>query len=98
MRLKCIGGFCDGQSHSVDDNFRTGDLTRVPAQITFELNTFEEDLDAFREGRTSKNFSVPYYIYKLSTLHFANRPNDILKFLIPAEWSDREAVIYQFGK
>jgi hypothetical protein len=98
MKLKCIGGPCDGDFHSVDNNFRSGDLTRVPAKIEFNIGSFEEELTAFREGRTPKNFSIPYYMYKLSTLHFSDRGNDILKFLIPVEWSDREAVIYQFGK
>jgi len=93
--MKCIGGMCDGQLADVHAGYRTHDYVRVPAKITFELNSFEEDLLAFKEGRTPEHFSIPYYEYKICVLSMSNPRRD-LHYLCPVKWDEWEAIIYLF--
>lgn len=96
MKLKCIGGECDGKIIEVADYFVRHDSVRVSGSIEFKLDTFEEDLKAFREGRVSKHSIMEYYIYRIEEFHFSEgKP---IKFLIPEKWSVRDAVRYQFLK
>ena len=95
MKLKCIGGLANGQIVEVANYYREHDIIRVPAKVVFSIPSFEEDLKAFRENRTPEYLSVPYYFYKISTLHFPDKTK--LNFLIPDRMIAQDALCFVLG-
>ncbi|MDE2031364.1 MAG: hypothetical protein KGI58_03865 [Patescibacteria group bacterium] len=87
MKLKCIGGECDGKIMNVDYWYRTGDHVRVQKVPDYVITDYVEDL---------KSMTVEFYLYKIACLHFSK--DDKMQFLIPHDWSDKQAILYQFGK
>jgi hypothetical protein len=95
MKLKCIGGTCDGKIQDIADHFREHDQVQIKGKIEFNLPSFEEDLQAFREGRTPDYMCVPYHYYKLAYIHFSK--TSTLKFLIPMNWTSEDAIRHILG-
>lgn len=95
MNLKCIGGLCDGQFAHVDDYYGYGDQVGVPMKVEFNLPTFEEDLQAFRENRTPEYMINPFEYYKIEEFYFGdNKRHDKIKFLIPLHWKIKDAMLH----
>lgn len=93
MKLKCIGGELDGYRYEVADyQLIDGELVQLPAPI--RRLTMNNDPN---EMQTTIECTQLYY--KVFTMHF-NEKNIRSKqhYLIPIDWSFREAVLYQFGK
>lgn len=92
-KLKCIGGAADGQLANVHKEYNEHDQVNVATKLEFTLNTFEEDLAAFREGRVPKNSTVPYHPYKIVKIEFKDAfPVLKLHFLIPIKWELPDAL------
>lgn len=100
MQLKCVGGLADGQLVTVDKEYRVGDIVRVPGKVTFEISSFEQDVEDFRYGRVPKSMSVPHYEYRICKIAgtFRDGSKQELKYLCPAGWHEWEAILHQFGK
>jgi hypothetical protein len=96
LNLKCIGGDCDGTIIYVDDNIRVGDLVKVYAKIEFKVDTFNEDLEAYRNGRTPDHAVQRYYLYRKAVFNFSK--DDKFYFLVDQNMSDKEAILGQFNK
>lgn len=96
MKLKCVGGNCDGDTVDVDRYLGLGDIVRAPAKIEFKILDFEEELLAFREGRTPEGFATPYHMYKIEVIH-CSKDNEI-KFLIPMHWKIEDAIRHLLSK
>lgn len=95
MKLKCIGGMANGKIIDVESHYRENDIVRVDATVEFKIIDFDIAINAFREGRMPESITVPFYSYKISSIHF-NKERKVL-FLIPAKWSNEEAVCYVLG-
>lgn len=90
MKLKCIGGFCDGRLVHVEDYFmREGEYVRVPKPILSVR--IEASFDEIPE-----EIEVCYLIYKVATFCF--KSGDYYWFLIPENWTNKEAMLHQFAK
>lgn len=99
MKIKCIGGLADGYLAHVHEGYVMGDLVRVPAKITFELESFEESVAAFREGRAPESMIAHYFIYKICALKYYdnNGPRLNIPYLIPQNWHEMEALQHLFA-
>lgn len=94
MRVKCVGGPLDGYWQEVDNyNLRSNEIVRLPKPI------IGLTCASFNPEVTPEVLEAPYYYYKLSSFHFSTDiKTDFMWFLIPENWSNKEAVLYQFGK
>jgi hypothetical protein len=95
MRLKCIGGLCNVQIIEVDNYYREHDQIQVMGKIEFNLPSFEEDLEAFRNNKTPDYMATPYHYYKIATLHFPDKTK--LNFLIPIDMKAKDALCFILG-
>jgi len=86
MKLKCIGGRCDGQIIEVDYDYRKGDIIRVPNKFVFSVENIITN-------QPPSYISDPYSFYKIEEFNFKN-PDLDFKFLIPEKWNITEAVRY----
>lgn len=100
MDLKCIGGLANGQVVNVPSaELREHDEVRVPAKITFDLSTFEEDLVAFKENRPPESVLDPYHYYLIGCLSWidARKVKRKLFYLYPSTWDKFEALAFIIG-
>jgi hypothetical protein len=95
QKLKCIGGLANGKIIEVANYYREHDQIRVMATIEFNLPTFEEDLNAYREGRTPDYMVIPYHFYKVAELQFLDKTK--LRFLIPVDETVKNALCFVLG-
>lgn len=99
--LKCIGGVCDGVIWQVGDNLKSGDQVRVrdPKPVEYKLDTWDEDVQAYREGRTPDYLIIKYYSYRVCAIDGKTRNGNkqILLFLCPSDWHEWEAVTFKLG-
>ena len=95
QKLKCIGGLANGKIQEIDNYYREHDQVPVMATIEFNLPTFEEDLNAYREGKIPDYMVVPYHFYKVAELHFPDKTK--LRFLIPADETAKNALCFVLG-
>jgi hypothetical protein len=103
LKLKCIGGECDGQIQYVDDRQVFGDQVQVSKPIKFPINLdndFQESLSAFRQGRTPDSMVIKYHMYRICAIYGTSIQGDklTLKYLCPCNWHEWEAIQHQFGK
>lgn len=98
MKLKCIGGEFDGQIKYIEDYYKIGNTIRFARPQEFKLDTssFEVDLRAYRENRTPDYVTVKYSFYTIDCFHFSK--DDVYKFLRPSDWTNKQAIQYQFEK
>jgi hypothetical protein len=96
MKLKCVGGNCDGDTVDVDSYLGLGDMVRARARIEFKVVDFEESLQAFRDGKTPESLSVPYHYYKIEEFNFYEGGK--IKFLIPMHWEIEDAIRHLLSK
>lgn len=89
MQLKCIGGLNDGESHFINDRHKPNDWVRVPAKVK-PVKPY--DFDEFLQ----KNITVGYSTYLVTSLHFGK--DDRMLFLIPTDWTYKQAIQHQFSK
>lgn len=91
MKLKCIGGLCDDKWVWVEDYYmKEGEYIRVPKPIMALAIDFKSLKNVPDIGEVS------YLIYKVATFCF--KSGDYYYFLIPENWTNKEAVIHQFSK
>lgn len=89
MKLKCIGGFADGQIVDLPHYYKVGDLHRVydreatSAAVMFDPKVLEIE-------------TVYYLVYRVTVFCFDR--DDTYKFLVPYNWTDKEAIMFQFAK
>lgn len=95
QKLKCIGGLANGKIIEVENHYREHDQVQVSATVEFNLPTFEEDLEAFRSGKTPDYITIPYHYYKVAELHFPDKTK--LKFLIPVDETVKNALCFVLG-
>lgn len=95
MKLKCIGGLANGRIEDVANYLGEHDIVRVRAIVQFSIPSFEEDLKAFREGRSPDYLTIPYHYYKIATLHFPDKTK--LNFLIPEKMNAQDALCFVLG-
>lgn len=83
MKLKCIGGLFNNQYHQVQDNLKIGDAIRKIEEPKFEITSFEESLQAFRENRTPSSIVLKYHYYIIDHIKIADTSYGIveIKFL-----------------
>lgn len=101
MKLKCIGGELDGQEHDVEDTMRIHDMVRLNLPTKFKVDTFAEDLAAWREQRTPEHMINKYVMYRVCAIYGTKTGSTEkleLKYLIPHDWHEWEAILHQFGK
>ncbi len=96
MNLKCIGGYFDGDTKFVEDYHIVGNLVRFMQPSKFKVDTFTEELAAFREKRVPEHMIIKYDTYRISVINFSK--NDQFLFLVKEGWSDKEAILHQFNK
>jgi len=100
--LKCVGGICDGVIWQVEDYNKIHDYIKVrdPEPLKFEVSNFEEDLKAYREGRTPESMTTKYHLYKICAIHGTSKQGDklTLEYLCPTGWHEWEAIQHQFNK
>ena len=96
--MKCIGGKYDGTQIEVAEHYKVGDLIKVPEKHEFKISStdFEDSLEDFRNNRTPRDLTLNYYLYRIAVFHF--NKDEYYKFLVPNEWTDKQAILYQFGK
>lgn len=85
MKLKCIGGNCDGQVIYVDSCYQCGDVIRVPNKFTFSV---ENTIPQFEPPPYITN---PYSFYKIEKFSYKN-PDWKVWFLIPEKWNIIDAI------
>jgi len=98
MRLKCIGGECDGQL--VEGEYKLHDQVRVAKPMEFKIPDFQEDVKAFREGRVPDHVITQYVMYRVCAIHgtgYGGVRHTHL-YLCPNDWHEWEALMHQFGK
>lgn len=91
-KLKCIGGSHDGEWIYVDQNAnRLGDIIRVvqhqelmPLTSDFNINSIPDKI------------TVQYNMYKLEVFNFSKEDKHF--FLVPYNWTAKDAIIFQFNK
>lgn len=101
MKLKCIGGELDGQERDVDDAMRTHDQVRLNLPNEFKLSNFEEEVKAWRENRVPEAMINKYALYRVCVIYGTKTGSTEkleLKYLIPHDWHEWEAILHQFGK
>lgn len=101
MKLKCIGGGLDGQLRDVDDTMRIHDQVRLSLPNEFKVDTFAEDLAAWREQRVPDHMINKYAMYRVCAIYgtkIGSTEKLELKYLIPHDWHEWEAILHQFGK
>lgn len=93
MKLKCIGGFCDGKLIEVPNaTQRCYDTVSAPIDTTFNVDA---DLGAVTANMTS---SAPHAIYKICKLNRINAHGQKLElyYLCPQNWDEWEAILHLF--
>lgn len=102
MKIKCIGGELDGQEHEIEDSYRNHDMVRLRLPSEFKLeDTFEEDLKAYRENRVPEYMIIKYALYRICAIYGTKTGSTEkleLRYLIPNDWHEWEAILHQFGK
>lgn len=90
MKLKCLGGINDGEWHEIDSYYRNGDWIKIhqPSQM---LSVLE-----FNPEKIPSMVTEKYEIYRVTSFHFAK--DDEYKFLVPKNWTDKEAILHQLKK
>lgn len=96
MKIKCIGGECDGVMVDVDiaqyggGQFHRGDLFKVPKPY--------KPISAkdWNNGYVATMAKINYYDYQISVFNFAK--DDEYFFLKPLHWTDKDAIIHQMRK
>lgn len=86
MKLKCVGGLCDGKIVDSRDAKYAGDSVRVALERCYNVVDFIEEFDKLPES-----ISYLYTYYKIEKFYFKN-PNYELTFLIPVDWTIPEAI------
>lgn len=87
MKLKCIGGVCDGEWQHISHVPKIGDQVRIAAKPKPHLSFTKEPMKAV---------IVDYVIYQIDCFYFSR--NDIRYFLKPEGWTKKQALEYQFDK
>lgn len=94
--MKVVGGPCDGAEVNVRNDRRAVPLFHFANQ----QRVVEGLCSEFGRADLSDLSPVgPVYeqaIYTVRRLSFG--PNDYYEFLAPADWTDRQAFLHQFGK
>lgn len=97
--IPCIGGPCDKQKYLTDRErllkykcLRIGDQVRMmgkskPFKIKNHIPSYEEMCD---------KITIDYYIYRVAVFHFTK--DEYYLYLVSEDWSDKDAVKYQFRK
>lgn len=93
MKLKCIGGPCDGKVQDIANYYREHDQIQIMGTIEFDLSSFEEDLQAYREGKLPD--CILYHYYKIVYVYFSK--TSTLKFLTPMNWTREDAIRHAMG-
>lgn len=85
--VRCIGGELDTNEQEINDNLRINDIVRIRRIKT--ISVYE-------------NFDIPknneifdQYDYKLASITCDGK---VFKFLIPFDWTNYQAIVYQFSK
>ena len=85
--LRCIGDTHDAQYKSVPEAMKIGDIFRVTEEFPpLSLNP----------SLAQENVIIHYYEYRICVFNF--NKDEAYKFLAPKDWSDKQAIIYQFSK
>jgi len=95
QKLKCIGGLANGKIQEIESHYREHDQVQVIATVEFDLPNFEEDLKAYREGKTPDRMTIFYHLYKVAELHFPDKTK--LRFLIPVDETVKNALCFVLG-
>lgn len=90
--LKCIGGKRDGFMWAVEDKYRVNDFVRIPETLRLSIADFMKSPREVLDETIAAN----YLVYKISTFHFSK--DDRYDFLIPEDWTNKQAVLHQFAK
>ena len=101
MRLKCIGGECDG--HIEEGEFRLHDQVKIRKKMEYKIPDFSEDVKAFREGRIPNYVVDQFAMYRVCAIHCTRINGASMEplrhlYLCPADWHEWEALMHQFGK
>ena len=97
MRLKCIGGICDGITWDIDNYYKQGDCVRVgkyPKLIA-------EIIENFDPNKSPEFMKIDYHIYIVDVLKYDNgkqREPDEIWFLRPTNFTTFDAIQFQFLK
>lgn len=91
MKVKCVGGICDGYTISIDGRYHKDDYVKVPIKVTFDLNDLY--LHPYKMPDVSQ---AKYAYYKIVELQYKN-PDYLLTFLTPPEWSIPQALAHLIG-
>lgn len=96
MKLKCIGGPCDGQSQWIEFDPRIGDHIRVMKPLKFKVS---DDIPTSYEEIT-KVVVANYYLYMVDCLKYSHKQNDISEiwFLRSENLTTFDAIQLQFLK
>lgn len=95
QKLKCIGGLANGKIQEIESRYREHDQVQIIATVEFNLPSFEEDLEAFRQDKTPDYVTTPYHYYKIAELHFPDKTK--LRFLIPIDETVKNALCFVLG-
>ena len=97
MKMKCIGGLSNGQIIDVDHGqYREHDQIRVPVNVTYEVLTFQQDLQKLMDDTALLN---PYDYYKVCCFSWQDKSKAERKlfFLCPIGWTQFEALASVIG-
>lgn len=90
MKLKCVGGVHDGEYVYLDNYYRTGDVVKVPEKLQSIKQT------NFNPHEIPMEIVSKYELYKVDQIHFSK--DDYVMFLIPYNWTSKEAFLFQLNK
>lgn len=90
LKLKCIGGVHDGEYVYVDSYYRVGDCVQVAEQPKLQK------IENFHPNEINKEITIKYELYKIDRIHFSK--DDYVMFLIPYNWTCKEAFLFQLNK
>ncbi len=97
MKLKCIGGKCDGQLEWVDyDRLKIGDAVRVNEPTVFKI---EDGIPSTYEELVQK-VVIKQHIYMIDCLKYSHVKDDVssIWFLRPPNLTTFDAIQFQFLK
>lgn len=88
-RLRCIGGNSDGVLMPTENHYRINDYIRVPTR-------YECKIEDWVNKTLPEVMTQPYNIYRIAVFNF--KKEDQYYFLVPENWTDKEAILFQFSK
>ena len=93
MKLKCIGGVCDGEWHHTPYAPKIGDQVRV----SDKPKPYDADVAYFPFSKEAiKAVTIDYIIYQIDCFHFSK--DDVYYFLKLEGWTNKQVLEHQFDK